>query len=514
MRFKSLLIVFTLGVFSLQAQDKVVAPKVYLNIVVDQLRTDFLYEFYNLYGEGGFKKLLAEGRVYPNTYYAFENVDRASAAATLATGTDPYVSGIVGEQWLDRKSMRVVSCVEDRKYDGYFTTLSFAPTKLKAITLTDEMKRASRGGAIICSIAPDEDVAVINGGHAADVVLWKNNSAGFWSSSSYYGEFPAWASEMNRTNQEGTKRWEPLLSSLDYNYYGEKAPPRFSYGFSGRIDMRKYKTTACINEEITELALNYIKESKIGRDEMTDCLSLAFYAGNINGESMEERPVEVQDIYARIDRNIATVIAELEKKVGADKLVVSLSSTGYVMENGEDGAKYRLPSGTIYMDRIMVLLNVYLSAIYGKGEYIEGVHAQQFYINNKLIEDMKLDKYAVVSHAIEFLKSVDGVEDVFTIYNLGGMLSPDLQYVKNGYNSSCSGDIWLRLMPGWKVVRSSLTSLSDKYRTPVMFPMVIYGTGVKANVVEEITPANMLAVEMARILRIRRPNDNCLRVFK
>ena len=127
---------------------------------------------------------------------------------------------------------------------------------------------------------------------------------------------------------------------------------------------------------------------------------------------------------------------------------------------------------------------------------------------------MKLDKYAVVSHAIEFLKSVDGVEDVFTIYNLGGMLSPDLQYVKNGYNSSCSGDIWLRLMPGWKVVRSSLTSLSDKYRTPVMFPMVIYGTGVKANVVEEITPANMLAVEMARILRIRRPNDNCLRVFK
>ena len=504
---------FVLGLFTLQAQDKVVAPKVYLNIVVDQLRTDFLYEFYSIYGEGGFKKLMAEGRVYPNSYFAFENVDRASAVATLATGTNPYVSGIVGEQWLDRKSMRVVSCVEDRKYDGHFTTLSFAPTKLKSITLTDEMKRASRGGAIICSIAPDEDVAILNGGHAADIVLWKNNSAGFWSSSSYYGEFPLWASDVNRAPQEGTKRWEPLLSSVDYNYYGEKAPPRFSYGFNGRINMKEYKTTACINEEITELALKYINESKLGKDDMADCLSLAFYAGNINGESMEERPVEVQDIYARIDRNIAAIIAELEKKVGADRLVVSLSSTGYVMESGEDGAKYRLPSGTIYMDRIMVLLNVYLSAIYGKGEYIEGVHAQQFYLNNKLIEDTKLDKHAVVAHAIEFLKSVDGVEDVFTIYNLGGMLSPDLQYVKNGYNASCSGDIWLRLMPGWKVVRSSLTSSVDKYRTPVMFPMIIYGTGVKPNVVEDVTPANMLAVEMARLLRIRRPNDNCLRVF-
>lgn len=514
MRIKSLMLIFLLGAFPLHAQDNVVAPKVYLNIVVDQLRTDFLYEFYSLYGEGGFKKLLAGGRVYPNSYFAFENVDRASAAATLATGTDPYVSGIVGEQWLDRKSMRVVSCVEDRKFDGHFTTLSFAPTKLKAITLADEMKRASRGGAIICSIAPDEDVAVINGGHAADMVLWKNNAAGFWSSSSYYGEFPAWAVEINRTTQESSRKWEPLLSSLDYNYYGEKAPPRFSYGFKGRIDMKKYKTTACINEEVTEVAMAYIRESKIGRDDMADCLSLSFYAGNVNGDDMESRPVEVQDMYARLDRHIAAIISELENRVGADRLVVSLSSTGYVMESGEDGAKYRLPSGIIYMDRIMVLMNVYLSAIYGKGEYVDGVHAQQFYMNNKLIEDMKLDKHAVVSHAIEFLKSVDGVEDVFTIYNLGGMLSPDLQYVKNGYNSSCSGDIWLRLMPGWKVVRSSLTSSSDKYRTPVMFPMVIYGTGVKADVVEEITPANMLAVELARILRVRRPNDNCLRVFK
>lgn len=504
---------FLLGLFTVQAQDKVVAPKVYLNIVVDQLRTDFLYEFYNLYGEGGFKKLLGEGRVYPNSYFAFENVDRASAVATLATGTNPYVNGIVGEQWLDRKSLRVISCVDDRKYDGHFTTLSFAPTRLKALTLTDEMKRASRGGAIICSIAPDEDIAILNGGHAADVVLWKNNSAGFWSSSSYYGEFPLWVSDVNRSSQEGVRRWEPLLSSLDYNYYGEKAPPRFSYRFNGRIDMKEYKTTACINEEITELALKYIKESKLGKDDMTDCLSLAFYAGNINGESMEERPVEVQDIYARIDRNIAAVIAELEAKVGADKLVVSLSSTGYVMEDGLDGAKYRFPSGTIYMDRIMVLLNVYLGAIYGKGEYIEGVHLQQFYLNNKFIEDMKLDKHAVVGHAVEFLKSVDGVEDVFTIYNLGGMLSPDLQYVKNGYNSSCSGDIWLRLMPGWKVVRSSLNSSTDKYRTPVMFPMVIYGTGVTPNVIENVTPANMLAVEMARVLRIRRPNDNCMRAF-
>ena len=102
----------------IKAQQNTAAPKLYLNIVVDQLRTDFLYEFSPLYGEGGFKRLLSGGRVYPNSYYEFENIDRASAAATLSTGTNPYVNGIVGSKWLDRKSLLLVDCVEDKHHKG------------------------------------------------------------------------------------------------------------------------------------------------------------------------------------------------------------------------------------------------------------------------------------------------------------------------------------------------------------------------------------------------------------
>ena len=105
------------------------------------------------------------------------------------------------------------------------------------------------------------------------------------------------------------------------------------------------------------------------------------------------------------------------------------------------------------------------------------------------------------------------MEDVFSIYHLGGTLSPELQYVKNGYNQACSGDIWLRLMPGWKVAGSSMTLTNEVYRTPVMFPIIIYGAGIEHDVVEGMTPANILAAEIARLLHIRRPNDNCLRIF-
>jgi hypothetical protein len=162
-------------VSSLFAQRSDVAPKLYLNIVVDQLRTDFLYEFEELYCDGGFKRLLSGGKVYENVYYAFDNIDRATAVATLSTGTNPYVNGIVAERWLDRKSLRVVNCVEDKSCKGVYSNEAFSPASLKALTITDEIKRSTRGNAIVCAIAPDGDAAVLAGGHAADASLGIKN---------------------------------------------------------------------------------------------------------------------------------------------------------------------------------------------------------------------------------------------------------------------------------------------------------------------------------------------------
>ena len=496
------------------AQRNSATPKLYLNIVVDQLRTDYLYEFENLYCEGGFKRLLSNGKVYDNVYYAFDNIDRASAIATLVTGTNPYVNGIVGERWLDRKTLRVVNCVEDRNCKGLYSNETLSPASLKAITITDEIKRSTRGKAIVCSIAPDGDAAVLAGGHAADMVLWKNNMAGYWSSSTYYGLYPSWAADMNKKVQGKARKWEPLFRTNQYNNFGEKAPSAFAYSFDGKKNTITYKTTACMNDEINEMALAALENSEIGKDEIIDCLALTYYAGNYDGAPMSHRPIEVQDIYARLDRNISELLDELDKRFGLDNVVVSLSSTGYVMENGDEGKEYRLPSGTLYSERIQALLNVYLSAKFGKGDYIEGVYGTQIFLDNKLIERMGLNKMDIVSQAVEFLKSLEGVEDVFTIYRLGGMLSPELQLAKNGYNPVGSGDMWLRLMPGWRLVEDELLVSRELYRSPVMFPVIIYGANVEPAVIDRLTPANIMATEVARILRVRRPNDNCLRVFE
>ena len=105
------------------SQDDDKKIRLVLAINVDQLRSDFLYEFENLYTQKGFKRLMSGGRVYSNAYYAFEQIDRASATATVMTGTNPYVNGIVGSRWLDRSSLRLVNCTDDSKYKGLYTTM-------------------------------------------------------------------------------------------------------------------------------------------------------------------------------------------------------------------------------------------------------------------------------------------------------------------------------------------------------------------------------------------------------
>ena len=82
-------------------------PKVVVGVVVDQLRADYLEKYAHLYGDEGFKKLFAEGRVYTNGYFAHANPDRSSAVASVYSGSTPYYHGITGNRFLEQEYARV-----------------------------------------------------------------------------------------------------------------------------------------------------------------------------------------------------------------------------------------------------------------------------------------------------------------------------------------------------------------------------------------------------------------------
>ncbi|MBQ0062032.1 MAG: alkaline phosphatase family protein, partial [Bacteroidales bacterium] len=152
---------------SASAQTAAPVPRLVVTVMIDQLRSDYLDAFSPLYGEGGFARLLKDGRVYEGAQYPVAQVDRASSIATMFTGAVPYDHGVVGEQWLDRSTLRPVYCVDDAAFKGWNTTETTSPKNLAVSTISDELKVATDGKALVYSIAPYRDAAVLAAGHAA-----------------------------------------------------------------------------------------------------------------------------------------------------------------------------------------------------------------------------------------------------------------------------------------------------------------------------------------------------------
>ena len=70
-------------------------------------------------------------------------------------------NGIVANNWLNRKSLKIESSVDDVKYHT-------SPSFIATTTLADELKIASAGSALVYSVAKERDAAVLSVGHAAD----------------------------------------------------------------------------------------------------------------------------------------------------------------------------------------------------------------------------------------------------------------------------------------------------------------------------------------------------------
>ncbi len=199
----------------LQAQSLPAAPKLVVGLTIDQLRTDYLEAFSSLYGEKGFKRLWKEGRVFHNAEYTFSGVDRASAIAAIYSGTTPSMNGIISKRWMDAATLRPVNSTDDTAFMGYYTDQTVAPTKLLTSTIADELKIATQGKGLVYAIAPNCDAAIFAAGHAGNGAFWLNPNTGKWSGTTYYGEFPWWASQYNDRQAVDFRiagmTWEPVF---------------------------------------------------------------------------------------------------------------------------------------------------------------------------------------------------------------------------------------------------------------------------------------------------------------
>lgn len=485
-------------------------PRLVVSIAIDQLRSDYLNAFMPLYGDGGFKLLLEKGQVYSNVRYQHTPVDRASAIATIVTGTVPYNHGIIAEEWMNRAELHTNYCVDDRNYKGVETSDYSSPKNLLVSTIGDELKAATKGKALVFSVAPTREAAVLAAGHAADWAMWIDNQSGRWAGTTYYGQTPSWFRYLNSgaiANSISSLTWTPTNDYIgSYNYYLATSQKPFSHRFTGDSKYRIFKSSGLVNTEVTKAARYCLESGNAGVDEVTDFLSVCYYAGDFDGATTTT--TELQDTYKRLDEELATLLKRIDDLVGLDKTLIFVTSTGYDdISNSADLASYRIPTGDFNINRCATLLNMYLCAMFGNGQYVESYFNNQLYLNHKLLEQKQLKLAEVQEHCEDFLFQFSGVRDVFTSHRITqGAWTPGISNIRNGFNPKCSGDITIQVSPGWNLVNEERNTSKIQRDSFFEFPLIFFGYTIKAGQIAVPVTVDCIAPTVAHHIRIRAPN--------
>ena len=505
------ILVLTFG--GLQAQPLPATPKLVVTLTVDQLRTDYMEAFSSLYGEQGFKRLLREGRVFSQMELPFKWADRASALATIYTGSTPSQHGIIAENRLDAKTLRPINCMDDPDFMGNYTDEHSSPSQLLVSTFADELKVATQNRGFVYSIAPFREAAILGAGHSGNGAFWLNEATGKWCSTTYYNDFPWWITQYNEREAVDFHIkdvvWTPMLPTMRYTLLpgGSGEPFKHKPDSDPVNKFRRFATTPFVNEEVNRMAERLLDKNDIGRDDVTDLLALTYYAGNYSERNGSTLPIEIQDTYVRLDACIASLLDILERKVGLQNVLFCLASTGYVQAETADDSLYRIPNGEFYLNRCATLLNMYLMATYGEGQYVEAYHNLHIYLNHKLIEDKQLDLAEIQEKAAGFLMQFSGVSEVYSAHQLLlGSWSPEVERIRNAFCRNRSGDLLIEVLPGWTVMQeNSAKNYTVRCAQPYT-PLILWGSGILAGTIRIPVSADRIAPTLSSALRIRAPN--------
>ncbi|QBA64899.1 alkaline phosphatase PafA [Muriicola soli] len=506
------------------------SPKLVVGIVVDQMRYDYLTRFWDHYGDGGFKRMVNQGFNCKNNHFNYTPTSTGPGHASVYTGTTPSTHGIIGNNWYDKVSGKVVYCASDDNYSSVGTTAGtgkMSPHRMTVSTITDELRLFTQKRGKVIALALKDRGAVLPGGHMANAAYWFNGGAeGNWISSSYYmEELPRWVKNFNASDAAASykKPWNTLKdiktyqeSGSDDNVYegmfnGETAPV-FPHDLPAIWDNNSQfdllRGTAYGNSLTTDFALAAIDGEDLGKDGITDFLAISFSSTDYVGHQFGVNSKEIQDTYLRLDKDLERLFDVLDKKVGGGEYLVFLSADHGAVDVPAYLKDQKLPAGYMDSQGMSTKFKEFMSYTYGEADVIKNYSNAQFFLDHDVIRNLDLEVKDVQYAIGQELLTYDGISRVFTGYQMQhNEYSRGIPYiVQNGYNQKRSGDVILILDPAVVYYPKTGSTHGSPYAYDTHVPLLFYGKGIPQGSTVERTEINDIAPTIASLLGIAFPN--------
>ena len=151
---KKLIFSVLLCCVAIVASAQVQRPKLVVGIVIDQMRWDYLYYYYDKFGEGGMKRLINEGFSCDNQMLNYVPTITGVGHSSIYTGAVPAANGIPGNDfYLDGKR---IYCTDDPTVKGVGTDSkagNMSPKNMLGTTIGDMLRCATDFRSKVIGIA-------------------------------------------------------------------------------------------------------------------------------------------------------------------------------------------------------------------------------------------------------------------------------------------------------------------------------------------------------------------------
>jgi len=508
----------------------VARPKLVVGLVIDQMKWDYLYRYYDRYSNGGFKRLVNDGFSAENTYISYTPTYTACGHASVYTGSVPAINGIIGNNWFDPKSGRDVYCTEDKDVHTVGSTSDageMSPKNMLTNSITDELKLATNFKSKVIGISMKDRGAILPAGHSADAAYWYDGASGNWITSTYYRkDLPAWLNTYNNSKETDkflSKDWTTLYpietytqsSTDDHLYEGRfkgATSSSFPHVLKGAVgaDYGLIRSTPYGNTMTLDLAKLAIEAEEMGKDEVTDFLAVSCSSTDYVGHQFGPNSIEAEDTYLRLDRDLEAFFNYLDKTVGKGNYLFFLTADhgavqvpGYLVEN-------KIPAGNVNSRQLLKDLNTLIEKDFSIKNGALSIMNNQVVFNRAAIKTAKGDYNAVKAATIEFLRYQEGVMDAIDLSNLSNTTLPAeiKNRISNGYNAQRSGDVYFLLKPNWFDGGKTGTSHGTWYAYDSHIPLVFMGWNVKPGKTNKNYYMSDIASTVAAMIRIQMPNGN------
>jgi len=518
-------------------QDVLPRPKLIVGIVVDQMRWDYLYRYYNLFSETGFKRMITQGFSCDNTLIPYIPTITAAGHTCIYTGSVPAIHGIVGNIWFDKGENKVVYCADDDSVKTVGATDDegkMSPKNCFATTVGDELRIATNFSSKVIGISIKDRAAIFPAGHVANAAYWYDGENGKFITSSYYmDKLPTWIDKFNNRDLPDSLfklNWNLSLPASVYQQYnGDDLQPyeaqplgadqkQFPYSLNAFIkkDYERIAATPYGNSLLEAFAENVVVNENMGNNNNTDFLTVSFSSPDYIGHAYGPNSWEQMDDYIKLDSLLGNFLSFLDNKVGKGNYVVFLTADHGAANSVGFSKMHKLPGDIFSETSYLNAMNQLLYVTYNATHLIRGIFECQVELNHDAIDSLKLNEQDIIRTIIKYSQQRKEIAQAFSTSEISNapVTAKQKEMAQNGYFPQRSGDIQLILKPGYVDGNGKGTThgLWNPYDSHI--PLLWYGWGIKQGKTNREVYMTDIAPTVSALLHIQMPSGSIGKVIE